>query len=101
MQDGVHITRNAMNKMAVKLDQQIKNPKKGVCNANQAKFPSPKKRGNVFARTTTSVLSNKSSYCYICGEGNHVNHLNVTNVTEEATSPSSAAFIHNNGQSEF
>ena len=72
MQDGVHITRNAMNKMAVKLDLQIKNPKEGVCNSNQAKFPSPKKRANVFERTTTTVLSNESSYCYNCGEGNHV-----------------------------
>ena len=33
-------TRNAMNKMAVKLGLQTKNPKEGVSNSNQAKFPS-------------------------------------------------------------
>ena len=66
MQDGVHITRNAMNKMAVRSTN--KNPKEGLCNSNQAKFLSPKKRVNGFARTYATALSNESSYCYNCGE---------------------------------
>ena len=59
MQNGVLRTRNAMNKMAVKLDLQTKNPKEGVCNSNQAKFPSPK--------TCRAIIVDKSCRTWTCG----------------------------------
>ena len=37
LSDGVHITRSAMNKMAAKLDHQIKDMKQGVCDTKYTK----------------------------------------------------------------
>ena len=81
MSDGVHITRAAVNRLAVKLNLKIKDNKQGVCHFRYP--PNPKNSQNTRALkpinkttlvpTTTRVQAYKTdSWCFNCGEPNHV-----------------------------
>ena len=76
--DGVHITRSAMNKMAAKLDLQIKDKKQGVCDTKYTKTDGLRQSTMMYSFSHSHSAridpqaSNESSWCFNCGEPNHV-----------------------------
>ena len=82
LKDGIHITRNAMNKIATKLELHIKDQKAGVCDQKKiqnqnnvqkiTRNPQPAGHRTHVSSPSTSSPSDRESWCYNCGEPNHV-----------------------------
>jgi hypothetical protein len=71
--DGIHITRQAMNKMAKKLKLQVKDTKSVVCEhvPDSTRTSTWQHRSRTVKRPAERT-EKTDSYCFQCGEPNHV-----------------------------